>query len=190
MFIFLTIIQKPQFFNPLRADVKYIKHNITIKLGIREYPVGTIAQFQCKEGNYIPGSQLNTYNSTCSLNGKWTHKIQDCLPLSTIKHTAYIAGGVESKKDEVPYHVAIYKNVNVEWKYICGGTIVDPQMIVSAAHCFWNHNFEALHDEKEFFVVAGTTFKNYNKTDSEQIPQKRNIHKIIILHRYVLLGLT
>ena len=56
-------------------------------------------------------------------------------------------------------------------------------MIVSAAHCFWNHSLEVLHDEKEFIVVAGTTFSNYNKTDSGDIPQIRNIHKINILPR-------
>ena len=47
-----------------------------------------------------------------------------------------IVGGFESEPNSWPWAVAIYERTSFGTQFICGGTLIDDQYIVTAAHCF------------------------------------------------------
>ncbi|XP_030079630.1 uncharacterized protein LOC111604655 isoform X1 [Drosophila hydei] len=55
-----------------------------------------------------------------------------------IKNPVYIDG--DSEFGEYPWHVAILKKDPKESIYACGGTLIDAQHIISAAHCIKSQN--------------------------------------------------
>ena len=49
--------------------------------------------------------------------------------------TFYI-GGVFTVNDEFPWHAAIYvKNASRKFNYVCGGVLIYPDVVLTAAHC-------------------------------------------------------
>lgn len=170
----------------LHADIVYSRKDTTLQNTIGEYPIGTTATIYCNDEYYVPGNQDGFFESFCTTNREWDQKVHDCLPLPTEKHVGFIVGGTEIERKHVPFHIAIYKNFNKKWKYICGGTIIDTYMVVSAAHCFWNSKDGYFNDEKQFIVQAGTTHSDLNTFDPDnEDPQRKNIYKIIEPFGYV-----
>lgn len=63
-----------------------------------------------------------------------------CLLLVSIAHhRAYaqlrIVGGDDAELTRYPYHTSLYRNSIQTSDFICGGTLVAPDVILSAAHC-------------------------------------------------------
>jgi len=73
--------------------------------------------------------------------GTWSPGVESqfsCVPdcgVSELPKTPYIVNGVATKTGQWPWHVGIYVQVEDELKYICGGTIISEQSIVTASHC-------------------------------------------------------
>lgn len=171
----------------MHADIYYSKGDTTLENTIGEYPIGTTAKIYCNGGYYVPGSPGNFFESFCSIKKEWNEKVHDCLPEPKEKYTGFIVGGTEIDRKHVPFHIAIYQNFNGIWKYTCGGSIIDRYMVVSAAHCFWDHKLNRFSNETRYFVQAGTVHMDPDeyKSDSED-PQRRNITKIVGAVGYVL----
>ncbi|KAI4455097.1 modular serine protease [Holotrichia oblita] len=80
-----------------------------------------------------------------------------CGKSSTVPAAPLIVGGWTSIEGEWPWHSAIYKNHLGIWKYHCGGTIIAPNFILTAAHCVIDLSTGYTEPSINFLVYVGTT---------------------------------
>lgn len=52
-----------------------------------------------------------------------------------LNHEALITNGLLSNEGDWPWHAAIYFISNRDSSYKCGGTLISPDSILTAAHC-------------------------------------------------------
>ncbi|MBZ3875317.1 Ovochymase-2, partial [Sciurus carolinensis] len=82
-----------------------------------------------------------------------------------------IVGGSQAKKGSYPWQVSLKQRQ----KHICGGTIISPQWVITAAHCVANRNFAS-----NLNVTAG----EYDLSQEEPGEQTLTIETIIIHPRF------
>lgn len=88
-------------------------------------------------------------DSTCGL---------DDSEIASKKLIPFIYGGTIVRRGEYPWMTAIYRKHETGTSFICGGSLLTPQMILTAAHCFQGLT------AKDVVVELG----RYNLTDSEE----------------------
>uniref|UniRef100_A0A182LSY4 Peptidase S1 domain-containing protein n=1 Tax=Anopheles culicifacies TaxID=139723 RepID=A0A182LSY4_9DIPT len=167
---------------------EYDRRQITCK---RPLPPKTLVRIGCRIGYQKP---LDPVNETLHcVDGIWDSAVFRCDPICgtpTPDAEAYIIGGRNLSIAEVPWHMAIYKNLNAatlsdlrspDWKYVCGGSILTERLVVTAAHCFWAT--DAFHDKRFFVLVAGKYRREINAI--EALPsQSFQIHEILHQPQY------
>ena len=86
-----------------------------------------------------------------------------CGVSTGVKAEPLIINGVRTNRTSVPWHASLFIRINDSaWTYLCGGSIIRNQVILTAAHCIaWNH--ERVNDPKNFRVVLGAVSSNYNQ---------------------------
>ncbi|XP_068921157.1 tryptase beta-2-like [Petaurus breviceps papuanus] len=57
------------------------------------------------------------------------------VPIVQDERGAKIVGSNEAKEGEWPWQVSLRKNLEDPWKHICGGSLIHPSWILTAAHC-------------------------------------------------------
>nr|XP_024218898.1 limulus clotting factor C [Halyomorpha halys] len=77
-----------------------------------------------------------------------------------------ISYGSKIAHSEFPWHVALYKqnSANENVLYICGGTILHPRVILTAAHCLYSEDYFQI-ENATFTVVAGKYDVSWEHTD-------------------------
>lgn len=77
-------------------------------------------------------------------------------------------GGQETNITRVPWHVAIYQQNRDRngFDIICGGTILNARMVISAMHCFWDRRYNEPYSPTFFRVAAGKTFSDFTAVES------------------------
>ena len=119
---------------------------------------GTRAVLTCQKG-YDRGDAEEQI-SHCDVDKDWWPRPQACTPIC----------GILNSQEEfefgrhhlpsysvVPWHVGIYIQFSgkTEFRYACGGTILNPKFIIAAMHCFVGADDGMPFDISLFRIVAG-----------------------------------
>ncbi|XP_014291981.1 ovochymase-1 isoform X3 [Halyomorpha halys] len=103
-------------------------------------------------------------------------------------YEAAISYGRRTVRSEFPWHVGLYRHEGLGEKstvYICGGSILHPKIILTAAHCIYDDtNFRI--DNATFFVVAG----KYNVSWEWRDPGEQRLKVADIKHPETFVGET
>ncbi|XP_055389319.1 trypsin eta-like [Condylostylus longicornis] len=142
---------------------------------------------RCKIGYQNKKSKGQDALLNLCADGKWKYENTDsddcdsiCGKLfeeelkSTPKPLLYQGNEVDIKL--APWHVAIYRNSSNTFEQICGGTIIHSNIVVSAAHCFYDVSYGELFDASRFWVGAGKRFRRYEA--DEPLAQFAHVKKI------------
>lgn len=148
-------------------------------------PPKTVAILTCKIGYKQPDRAVpDAY--TCKEDGFWNAHVYKCTPIcgEVTEGRRLIVGGTESNITQVPWHAGIYENVSADkMEQICGGTIINPTAIVSAAHCFWDEQQRQMKDANLYQVAVGKTLREFDA--DEPTAQKYQVSSIKIYEQYM-----
>ncbi|KAL0880045.1 hypothetical protein ABMA27_002538 [Loxostege sticticalis] len=100
-----------------------------------------------------------------------------------------IVNGTPAELGDVPYQVGFKQSKGRVYKTFCGGTIIGPAKLVSAAHCFTYKGSsccktDVIQEGKEinkYYAVAGTLLneERYPKKGDKSVAQWRRVSKVI-----------
>ncbi|XP_055377193.1 mannan-binding lectin serine protease 1-like [Condylostylus longicornis] len=140
------------------------------------------------------GYQQNTNNNkdfitTCTLLDNWVPKLEENDGCTLVcgevdrkyrpRQTELIFGGSETHNGFAPWHVAIYLNNTKKQtiQQICGGNIIHSNIILSAAHCFYNRGTDKINNASSYIIGAGKFYRRYETLEeSEQYSSVYAIH--------------
>eukprot|EP00102_Acyrthosiphon_pisum_P015054 XP_008185439.2 PREDICTED: limulus clotting factor C-like isoform X2 [Acyrthosiphon pisum] len=103
----------------------------------------TVAKPSCKQTYIAPNGQDKTpLELLCQSNGTWNKQLYTCNPYCGrvyIQNQVLIENGEKALVGTAPWNVGIYQlnKKNSNFNLICGGSIISPNLVISAAHCFW-----------------------------------------------------
>ncbi|CAH1398588.1 unnamed protein product [Nezara viridula] len=95
-----------------------------------------------------------------------------------------ISFGGKTLRSEFPWHVALYRKYHTDESpdYICGGSILHPKVILTAAHCIYNETYSAI-ENATFSVIAGKYYVSWKRKDPGE--QRFEVLKIKFPETYV-----
>ncbi|XP_001942568.2 modular serine protease-like [Acyrthosiphon pisum] len=163
---------------PLISDSLDIKCTLNGKYANCSNPSipDTIASPSCKSTHSLPNGQEETpLDIHCQSNGIWNNKLYRCEPYCGriyIKSQVLINNGEKANVGTAPWNVGIYRlnKKNFNYDLICGGSIIAPNLVVSAAHCFWEQgmisNTISVNDGL-YKIAVGKYARDYTVVDNK-----------------------
>ncbi|XP_039314707.1 uncharacterized protein LOC105194836 [Solenopsis invicta] len=151
----------------------------------------TTAVLQCRN-SYRPetnplSEQRN--NVRCNENGQWEPEPMRCIPVcGTIPPdiVPLIMGGNRPNITEFPWHASLYRNVNEQKQFFCGATIIQENLLITAAHCVYDESTRKLIQAKSIYVLTGNIFRDYDHPAHDQrIVKKNQVKRIYIIRNYL-----
>ncbi|XP_052741183.1 uncharacterized protein LOC112045215 [Bicyclus anynana] len=95
-----------------------------------------------------------------------------------VTHTELIVNGALTKPGDWPWHVALYRIDHSTIKYICGGTLISKNHVLTAAHCTTIRGVPVLPETLS--VVLG----KFNLIGGDTESQEREVYSIIIYEQF------
>ncbi|ODM96450.1 Limulus clotting factor C [Orchesella cincta] len=142
---------------------------------------GVEARFSCK-AYYRPAGDLPVHYEKCGEDGNWSPGtsqqfacVADC-GLSEVPKTPFIVNGQSIKRGQWPWHVGIFVEHEGKLTYICGGSLVTENAVLTSAHCVTRHG-SAL-DASKFKVFLGK--QTITLPDNDPFVQARLVSKIFV----------
>ncbi|XP_049821423.1 modular serine protease isoform X2 [Aethina tumida] len=138
---------------------------------------GTWLQFTCETFYENAGTDSWSY---CS-GGSWSFTPR-CTPVCGQKRvdTAQLSvGGTKVVKGDYPWQVALFKNIGGSFENLCGGSLLNERIIITAAHCVTVESdlSNVVTNPKEFRVAAGKYYRIFQHPD-DTFAQIREVSKI------------
>ncbi|CAH1401233.1 unnamed protein product [Nezara viridula] len=141
---------------------------------------GTKAKLQCKNSFHAEFPYPLYTNTECQKNLTWSPLMDSCLECGKrYRLKDYVPSTKNIKKkqrkvSEFPWHVAVYSKIKGTMTYSCGGTIIHPKVILTAAQCAFLIEPGTTSNPKELFVIAGKYYVKWNKKSRfDQIFQRK-----------------
>ncbi|EFN75956.1 Limulus clotting factor C [Harpegnathos saltator] len=148
---------------------------------------GTRATLACKQFHKLPLVNNPGYKTIkCLDSGLWDHTIFRCEPdcgKTISQGQQLIVNGVKAKAGMFPWHVGIYEKDDAKrYQHICGGSLISNDLVISAAHCFYNETENKLNNASNYAVGAGKYFRSWDT--QEQYSQKSFVEYIKLRQKY------
>lgn len=99
------------------------------------------------------------YNSDFNIG---VFNLQNCFHYVYIESEDRIVGGENAKRNEFPYQIRL----EIDRSYLCGGSLISENLILSAAHCFSSNS--------KVIAIAG----DHDATVTELTEQSRTVSSI------------
>ncbi|XP_055377185.1 uncharacterized protein LOC129609277 [Condylostylus longicornis] len=144
---------------------------------------------RCRIGYQQRNTPLGDFIAQCESLNSWDYYFgedNDCdLVCGEIdknyrpRQRTLIHGGSETHNGFAPWHVAVYFNDTRRRtiKQICGGSIIHSNIVLSAAHCFYNIGAGKLNDASNYLIAAGKYYRKYETSEeSEHYAKIEEIH--------------
>jgi len=86
-----------------------------------------------------------------------------------------IIGGHVPKITEFPWHASMYfEQSNKSKKYFCGATIIQENLLITAAHCVYDEITKQVIDPNKIFIATGNIYRDYDSSFHDQRLVKKN----------------
>ncbi|CAH0559645.1 unnamed protein product [Brassicogethes aeneus] len=104
--------------------------------------------------------------------GTWDNAKPQCSPacgMKRVRTAALSVGGVPVEKGDYPWQVAIFKKIGDEFSPICGGSMLNTKIILTAAHCMVDENKDGTISitPGNFEVAVGKFYRQYRHPEDK-----------------------
>ncbi|XP_065204432.1 modular serine protease-like isoform X2 [Planococcus citri] len=148
------------------VDLRCYHNGLKIPCNVDSLLPGTKVRPKCMPYHTYSDYRPSYAEITCDDEGKWDNPLffcaLDCKHPPPINPGGAARGLIECVGS--PWHVAIF---NRDHLLICGGTIIHPRLVVSAAHCFYNEDTGRTHNFTDYEIVVSKFTRSYSVSDNE-----------------------
>ncbi|KAL1122803.1 hypothetical protein AAG570_003129, partial [Ranatra chinensis] len=139
---------------------------------------GTLVQAQCKHSYNLLSLSDGFDVTRCLANGELETPLFHCTPeCGIVNHDSarpLINDGEVAKVGEYPWHVGIYRSGKND--QICGGTLLSPHIVLTAAHCVYSESKHKVLDPSNFLVAVGKYKRALDPPEPfQQVEQAREV---------------
>lgn len=118
---------------------------------------GTIATVTCRYG--YEGVSGQKQQIICGSDGRWEPEPLPCTQMCGQRAEQNANAFQESDQSslQAPWHVSVLKRTTIDdpFEPICGGSILNAKVVISATHCFWNEAISDIDDASLFQIRTG-----------------------------------
>ncbi|KAL0116518.1 hypothetical protein PUN28_009883 [Cardiocondyla obscurior] len=170
----------------IRAECSYDEE--FIPCGLPVLPM-TRADVYCANSYHLETSLIlgRKQSVRCNARGQWVPDLIRCVPdcgILPFNVRPTSIGGYLANLTEFPWHASLYQDVNGTSKsFFCGASIVQPNLLITAAHCIYNDNTKEVVNPEEIYILTGNLYREYNFDFHNQTIVKSNKVKHIYIKR-------
>ncbi|KYB29441.1 hypothetical protein TcasGA2_TC031984 [Tribolium castaneum] len=164
--------------HPTNGQWSIYKSNARFSPG-ESIPSGSILQVKCDQTYKLDGDA-----TIVCINEKWTSEVGVCLKCgqkSTRNNPTLIVNGTNAIRGDYPWQVALYNKTSKV--LLCGGSLLNQRVILTAAHCITDDTGKLLNKET-YTVAVGKYYRKYDHSEDVNKAQFSEIHEMFTTRKY------